>query len=84
MWEAINIIELEEKTILLAACEFFRLGTPLSRDGLREMAQNFFYYISNSRRSYVKFVDEGPGSGWVYEFIHRNASLSLRRRVNMK
>ena len=73
----------EEFLITNSAIEFARNGTPLSREGLKDLVQNFCERLPDERRATIPFVNIRPGDNFI-GFFRRNPTLSLKRRCNLE
>ena len=74
----------EETLIANSAIELARNGTPLSRDGLKDLVQHFCERLPTARRATLPFEDLRPGDKFLSGFFKRNSALSLKRRCNLE
>ena len=74
----------EETLIADSAIEFARNGTPLSRDGLKDLVQHFCERLPTARQAALPFKNLRPGDKFLSCFFKRNCALSLKKRCNLE
>lgn len=62
-----------------SAIDFVRNGTPFSREGRKDLVQNFCERLPEEQLAAIPFVNLRPGDNFLSRFFTRNPILSLKR-----
>lgn len=74
----IPLTHVDECIIAETIVEFQNIGTPITRDLVLDIAQNYIRSLPISRRRAMNFRDERPGYTWLRGFLCRFPHLTLK------